>query len=295
MPNPTLPADGYGTIPWQNDIHNWRANDAAWLQGRGIVRWATDAARNASAPADGTIGYVAATQKFLLRSGGVDRTPFFLTNVVASVDTASAVNLKLATGTTGIQIEPSKVSISAMGTFVAGAFTASATGISLTATDASTVSISKDTTALGGALRVVGGVVATGAVDCDTTLNVDGATTLNTLTVNGVTNFKNGVTLSGGIISGTLGGSSTVNTTGNITTTGTTKLGSITIATNSLTNGTSSVVISDTAGITLQTAGGQRAKVNDGSALPGNIATVVVDTVAPSGQDYPEGCIWVQI
>ena len=325
MPNPTLPVDGSGAVTWFNDQNNWRAADADWLQSHAIIRWLTAADRtaaSASHKAPGSVGYiVAGAGQFVFNVGGTDRYPFFANNLAIPTDTTSAVNLKLTgAGTTSIQLEPNKVSVAglgASGSFVAGPLTVTNTVVRISnTTDNSSVDLTKDPLVGGvagtGPLRIAGGLRVTSGVLFDTTLGVTGATQLGSLTASALATFSAGVNVTGGVISGTLGSTSSVNISGSIATTSTVTVGTPTggggmvVSNGAVAKGPTSAVVSDIAGITLRTnydpvtnaynGGNLRSKIADGSAQSANIASVIVSSAAPApSDDYPEGCLWVQV
>ena len=306
MANPVLVPTGQ--TAWKNDVNNWRANDADWLQSRGILRWPDAATRNA-APAtyrdDGTIAFISSFgggPAFVGRSGGADQKLFTATNLILSADTPAAINLRLAGGgsTAGVQIEANRVTITGLPTagasFVAGPLLVTNTAVNIVASDGTQAPLSKSTAAAGGTLQIGGasGLTVVGPVLLQSTLTVTGNTVLSVLTVSGTVTLNNGLTVSGGNIVGTLLG----NVVGNLTSSSSV-IGGLTIQSNAITSGANSVNVTTgttpTTGVTLKTTGAARAQVDDGSTFTGPIASVHVASTAPVAEDYPEGCLWVQV
>lgn len=304
MANPTL-AD-IGATTWENDRNNWRANDANWLQYRSILRWGTSASRltavNAlSSPntAEGTIGYVDDVNQFVARAGPTassDKLVFLANNLQLSVDTGSSVNLKLASGSVGVQMDSLKVSISGLSTggssFEAGRLVATNTDVRIVSPDGATFASLGKVNGASGPLTISSPVTVNGsATVLNSTLGVSGLSTLASLKVNGTSEFSGAVTASGGI-----SGNVTGNLTGNVTSTSSV-IGGLTFVGNTITRATSGVTIAESGtepGILLQTAGAHRTRIRDGSAFAAEVASVVVSTGTPTG-DYPENCLWIQV
>jgi hypothetical protein len=312
--NPTIPVNGFGVLGWANDSNNWRKADGDWLQQRGIIRWADAAARTAATAenrAIGSIAYLSSPGKFTANIGGTYKDLIAASNIMVSSDSTSAVALKHlnsstdGAGTVSVQIEPNRVQIAGMTTgsqFVAGRLTTSNASVGVTSSDGTLIGLSKDTAVLGGALRVGGAFATDGAVTVGAGLtSTAGTTTLGTTTVGALT--ATSVTApthtATTVFSGPL--------SGDVTSVGTSKFGQLTLNGSTITNSTAttpsspnSVQISSTSGILFQTnpgntSGTQRVLLNDGSATSAQVATVVVSTLAPVAQDYPEGCLWIQI
>ena len=59
--------NNYGTATWQDFTHNWRQKDSDWLQKRSVLRYDTNAARNAITPEVGQLIYNLETDRLELR------------------------------------------------------------------------------------------------------------------------------------------------------------------------------------------------------------------------------------
>lgn len=216
MPEP-IPVDApYGVAAWQDYVNNWRDDDANWLQSRAIVRFATNAKRDAaypSPPGAGQFIFNAQTAPGNLEmSTGTAWAPYrpMPANLVKTSDdgTQVAISHSGAAGK-GFVFTPTYVGTNADLRVQGGVLTVTATDVNIK-TGAKTAKLTTDATnlisdtpitapslALTGAGTVFSAPGKTVAVG---TLTADSATITN-LTVSG--------TLSGGVLngpSGTIGG-----------------------------------------------------------------------------------------
>jgi hypothetical protein len=308
MANPTLPTTG--TTSWVNDVNNWRANDAHWLQSRSILRFiGIDAVgdRNTALGAlpgsfssEGTISYVrvGSTGSFTARPGTTpaDDVKIFLANFLSlSTDQPATVNLKHRDGAVGVS---SISGLSSSQNFRIGPVTFTNTQLNIADSGGATVTLIKEASAAGGYLRVAGHFAVSQDTKLEGMLNVLGVSTLASLVVNGAAEVKGTLTASGSsseIVSPTFRG----NLIGNVTavTVGVGSTG-LNLTGNTLANGTNNVGVSSTTGIVLKTSGTMRARIDDGSTFPAPVASVIVQSGPPPAapnDDYPDGCIWVQV
>jgi cytoskeletal protein CcmA (bactofilin family) len=316
MANPTLPASFGLPVPlWANDQNNWRANDATWLLARSVLRFASTTDRDAASAykVPGALHYIStgASGYFLAKIGtgtvvGVDEKKVFLAdNLSAPVDTSTSITLKLTSGTLGLQMEPNKVTISGMTTgseFNVGRVRITSTGFLVHDANNVAVTLTKDIATDGGQLRVGGGLVVNNATTAAGTLTVTGTTTLNAaVQINANTTATGMITAPTFAVAGapTVANAFNGNLNGNVTATNV-GVGVLNLTGSTITNSqgaTPNVVEVASTGINLKTQGTMRTKLSDNNnpALAAQVATVVASASAPVAQDYPEGCLWVQI
>ena len=223
-----LPVSGYGTAAWTDYDHNWRDDDAKWLQERAILRFATTADRNTALPAApvGQVIYNDQTKVLEMKytAGWFGYNPIWR-NITPSAldgsnDSATQVVVShAASGGKGVVYRPSaglgEVEVNAARFLTAGGvLTADATGVSLKV-GATTAKLITDATHLISDSPVSApGFVISGAGTLDATGK---AVTVGALTaasasipaITGVTSLALTGTLTGGVIngaSGTIGG-----------------------------------------------------------------------------------------
>lgn len=271
MANPTIPVDGLGTIDWTNNIHNWREEDAEFLQSRSVIREETFG--DSSSPSheeQGSVSYQTSDDTLGVYNGTAWMNVPAARYIQTYGDTSTAVTLTHTSATAGIQLHHN-------GTVVLG----NTTVPQLTATTKITLG-TVPMTVSGSTVTVTGNITATNLTSTTSSI---GTSTAASLTASG--------TVQGATLQAT-GSSSLAVATATSLTLGSTVLNSTSVTANSvgssgdvalvgdeLTDGTNYIDVAAWEG-------------NTGATNPATIATVITGSGPYDAEDYPDGCIWIQ-
>lgn len=300
MPGAALADPGLTT--WTDNVDNWRAADADYLQKRSNMRFATVAARTTAlgaTPVPGMVSYVLSTDTLQYTDAAAGTTNVWRT-VLAPVnlavsDTLASFGLRLASdGAASMALEAGKVVLGPARVLIVdsgvhlktGAATANLT------TDAtalvSDVQLKAPSAALTGALASASiantGAITTASVTASgniqaATLNVSGTSTLAAITATSLT--------ASGTVSAATATATTVNG-GNIRLTGNT-------VANSVTGGVVTItadIVATGGQVVLAPSGGP---ARFGTTAGPYIACSVANAADPGVANYPEGTFWAQV
>lgn len=291
-------------VTWTDNVDNWRASDADFLQKRANMRFTSVASRTTflgATPPPGMVSYVASTDSlqftdFAASSSNVWRTILAPTNMAVS-DAVSSFGMRLASdGTAALALEAGKVVLGPARILTVDTAVRVKTGTataSLT-TDAtalvSDVQIKAPSATLTGALAAASisntgaitttSVVASGNVQA-ATLNISGTSTL------GVVNSGNHTVTGTLTASAAITGSTSVQG-GSILLTGTTVkhatlAGTVTLTADAVISG-GQVVLNASSG-----------PARYGSTSGPFLACSVASASDPGVGNYPEGTLWLQV
>lgn len=302
MPNPDLSLFNYGTVDWTNGENNWRAEDAEYLQKRGVNRYADQSDFETATPEIGSVAFIDDGNYLVTKTtGSAFRRIMFSNYLRTDTESSTSVSLTLSGGSAAVQIESSTVSITG-GTFTAHRLSSSSAGIvTIAASDGQTTSITRATGADGKLAFNKGLKIDTGGIE----VTAGGATITGAVSIDGTLGMgTNNVTTSGNITVSSPGsfiGNLTGNVTGTITAdSGVSRLGNFSFQGFELTKHSGSVNgirfnSGLTDGVTLFSGTSGTLKINDGSTNDAIIAGIVIsDSATPPTGSYPEGTLWVQ-
>jgi hypothetical protein len=158
MTEPLPDTAPWGLGNWTNFQHNWRDMDAEWLQGRSILRFQTNAQRDAMLPSPetGQVIYNEATDRLELRlkTGTWARQGFLPQNLAGFEDDVDGVGLSHNVGGVGanpkgVRLTPTEVQITADAFRVlTDTFKVDATGVTIKSGTNIAVKMTTDATGL---------------------------------------------------------------------------------------------------------------------------------------------------
>ena len=204
-----IPDAQWGIANWQDYVNNWRDADAEWLMARTILRFQTNAERDAKLPSPG-LGQVIfnadPSSGTLEIRGPASWVPYkpMPVYLVKGADSASQVLIShLSADGKGVSFTPTNVNITANFTVLGGVLGADPTGVTVK-TGGHPAKLSTDASNL-----VSDSPIKAPSIISDGALSA-GAVTASSITVSGTSTLA-GVTLSGTITGGTISPTTVVN------------------------------------------------------------------------------------
>lgn len=278
MANPTVPPAGeLGTVDWSNNIHNWRAEDAEFLQARSVVRLASFGDASGETPSHqvkGSVVYQTTDDLLGVYNGTAwERVPS-AQYIQVYGDNSSTVTLAHLSASAGIELNADGT-VDSGGAFSAPSVVA---GTTLTVgTGAVNFTSSGSTVTVGGNLTATNLTASTGAAI--------GVATGTSLTATG--------TVSGSILQATTS-SSLASATADDITVGTTDISTTSVQADSITSTGTVELAGD------ELTDGTRAidvaawEVKETGKTSTTPASVVTGPGPFDPADYPDGTIWIE-
>lgn len=309
MSGATLPAAD-GVVDWIDNTHNWRAEDAEFLQARSVLRFTTFSNRDSAlgpsttipTPQAGQVAFVGSSEVLSYAdTTGQWRDLVTFQNMIMT-DTVSSIGFRhYLDGTDSFVIKPGQVVIGPGGQLVADAshvHIQTGAAEALLSTNSTSLVSSIDIAAPSVTVTTLtsAGIDNTGGTLATASLTATGAVQAGTLTVSGTAGFSGAMT------------TAAINTTGSITATSTitasvsvrgddvvledSVVRSYAHPTSRLTFASGlSTLAADTINLT-PTNQTTAVRFKSGTIdIP--VATVVVDSNDPGVANYPEGTFWV--
>lgn len=320
MPEP-IPDVEYGRASWVDYVNYWRAADAAWIEDRAILRFATTGDRNTAlaSPGAGQLTYISATDTYEWRStaaGGSWKSFRPLpANAVITQDDGTAIGLThSASAGKGVFIANAAVSINNNLNVLTNVLAVSASGVAVKTGTKTALLSTTATNLVSDSPLTVPAVSATGAVTAASatittitsttentgTLNVTGTVAANIVNAAASANLG-GVLMSGNVATASLGYVSGAGYFYGDSTTAIMRERNT--STGALGNAYIQIGITDVVlaggnvrayGQLIIQAGNSVQFQNVGGSFIGYGAMVVVSGPDPGVANVPEGTIWIQ-
>lgn len=308
MPGASLPSTD-GLADWIDNTHNWRAQDAEFLQERSVLRFSNVSTRNSvlgpstsiPTPTAGLVTYISATDKLQYSTSTGAWRDIQAFQYLTVDDQSTGVGLRLSPGTSNsVTLETNQVALGTNRSLVV-----SPTSLAIK-TGAATVTLTTDSTSLvsnagisapsgsftsltttginnGSSALTTGSVTASGAITAGS-LNVSsGASALNTVTATSLV-------ASGTVQSTTVYGTTSVR--GGSVSMADTKVSAHGSTTSFLQLESSFVKISGDSVVLAPTSPTTAIRYNSAGGPP--LAVVVISASDPGAANYPEGTIWIR-